>query len=197
MSDIRRGEIFYVRRGGVTCGNEQHADRPAVVVSNNRNNEFGGTVEVVYMTTQPKTDLPTHVTVRSTGKISTVLCEQVHSVSTDRLTKYIGQCSESEMDNIDIALMISLQLDRNLKTSKKFDEIIEKQQDEIKGLREQLASAKEDAAKWQNEQRRRKNLSEPDIMTTSEGLIRMETERNTYKALYEQLVGRLVNGGEK
>ena len=82
MDDIRRGEIFYIARGGATNGSEQFADRPAVVVSNDENNKHSGVIEVVYMTTQPKTDLPTHVTVRSTGRLSTVLCEQVSSVST-------------------------------------------------------------------------------------------------------------------
>ena len=65
MDDIRRGEIFYIARGGATNGSEQFADRPAVVVSNDENNKHSGVIEVVYMTTQPKTDLPTHVTVRS------------------------------------------------------------------------------------------------------------------------------------
>ena len=87
MNDIKRGEMFYISRGGASYnGSEQHSDRPAVVVSNNKNNENSNVVEIVYMTTQPKTDLPTHVTVRSTGRISTVLCEQVYSVSTERVT---------------------------------------------------------------------------------------------------------------
>lgn len=202
MSDIRRGEIFYISRGGVTShGNEQFADRPAVVVSNDKNNENSGVIEVVYMTTQPKTDLPTHVTVRSTGRISTVLCEQVYSVAVERVGTYIGQCSDAEMQNIDIALMISLQLDGNTKTSKKYTETIAKQEEEIKGLREQLESAKEDAAKWQNCKRQQEKTEEvdkqeqPRLMTVSEGLIRAEIERDTYKALYEQLFNRLVNGG--
>ena len=85
MNDIKRGEMFYISRGGASYnGSEQHSDRPAVVVSNNKNNENSNVVEIVYMTTQPKTDLPTHVTIRSTGRISTVLCEQVYSVSTER-----------------------------------------------------------------------------------------------------------------
>lgn len=204
MSEIRRGEIFYISRGGVTShGNEQYADRPAVVVSNDKNNENSGVIEVVYMTTQPKTDLPTHVTVRSTGRISTVLCEQVYSVAVERVGAYIGQCSDAEMQNIDIALMISLQLDGNTKTSKKYTETIAKQEEEIKGLREQLASAKEDAAKWQNyqwQQEKQEAAVKPEQMQTasvtqSEALIRAETERDTYKALYEQLFNKLVNGG--
>lgn len=118
MNDIKRGEMFYISRGEASYnGSEQHADRPAVVVSNNKNNENSNVVEVVYMTTQPKTDLPTHVTIRSTGRISTVLCEQVYSVSTERIGTYIGEATDKEMENIDIALMISLQLDNGIKTA--------------------------------------------------------------------------------
>lgn len=51
MNDIKRGEMFYISRGGASYnGSEQHADRPAVVVSNNKNNENSNVVEVVYMT---------------------------------------------------------------------------------------------------------------------------------------------------
>ena len=136
MNDIKRGEMFYISRGGASYnGSEQHSDRPAVVVSNNKCNENSNVVEIVYMTTQPKTDLPTHVTVRSTGRISTVLCEQVYSVSTERVGTYIGECTDKEMENIDIALMISLQLDGNMKTSKKYNETIKEQQEEIDSLK--------------------------------------------------------------
>lgn len=188
MSDIKRGEIFYISRGGAySQGSEQHSDRPAVVVSNDKNNENSNVVEIVYMTTQPKTDLPTHVTVRSTGRISTVLCEQVYSVSIDRVGTYIGQCSDNEMENIDIALMISLQLDGNMKTSKKYNETIQKQQEEIEFYRNKIQAMEQE--------QREKEEKQPEIMTTSEGLIRAAVERDTYKAMYENLLEKLVNGG--
>lgn len=171
MNDIKRGEMFYISRGGASYnGSEQHADRPAVVVSNNKNNENSNVVEVVYMTTQPKTDLPTHVTIRSTGRISTVLCEQVYSVSTERIGTYIGEATDKEMENIDIALMISLQLDNGIKTAKEYYKTIKEQQEEIDSLK--IAN-----------------------MTQTEDTIRLQTERDTYKTMYEQLLNRLVNGG--
>lgn len=146
MNDIKRGEIFYISRRGVTTGSEQFSDRPAVVVSNDRNNENSNTVEVVYLTTQPKTDMPTHCTIRSTGRISTVLCEQVHTVSVERVGKYIGQCTDVEMKNIDIALMISLSLDTNTKTSKQYNETIERQQETIERLKVEIESMKKEKA---------------------------------------------------
>ncbi len=188
MDNIKRGEMFYISRGGVSYnGSEQHSDRPAVVVSNDKNNENSNVVEVVYMTTQPKTDLPTHVTVRSTGRPSTVLCEQVYSVSTERIGTYIGECSDKEMENIDIALMISLQLDGNMKTSKKYNETIKEQQEEIDLYRKKIQAMQEALKEKENEK--------PEITASSEETIRLRTERDTYKTMYEQLLNRLVNGG--
>lgn len=170
------------------------------MVSNNKNNENSNVVEIVYMTTQPKTDLPTHVTVRSTGRVSTVLCEQVYSVSTERVGTYIGECSDKEMENIDIALMISLQLDGGIKTTKKYNETIKEQQEEIDRLKaeieqmekdhdERIEQIEQDAAVYVEENKKIVN------MTSSEDTIRLQTERDTYKTMYEQLLNKLVNGG--
>lgn len=109
MDNYQRGDIYYVEPY-YSVGSEQRSGRPAIIVSNNRNNESSPTVEVVYMTTQPKKDLPTHVTVHGTGKESTALCEQVHTVDLQRLTSYCGVCSKMEMQQIDVALMVSLDL---------------------------------------------------------------------------------------
>lgn len=107
--DVKRGEIYYISRGGYNTGSEQ-ADRPGVIVSNDKNNKNSQTLEVVYLTTQPKNELPTHCTIRSTGRVSTVLCEQIHTVAVERIGKYIGVCTAQEMQNIDIGLMISIGL---------------------------------------------------------------------------------------
>lgn len=172
--------------GGVTSGSEQFADRPAVVVSNDENNKHSGVIEVVYMTTQPKTDLPTHVTVRSTGRISTVLCEQVSSVSVDRVNNYIGQVSEQEMKNIDIALMISLQLNGSGKTSKQYNETIQKQQEEIDSLKKEIERMQQEAAVYVEENRK------TETMASSEDIIRLQTQRDTYKELYENLLVKVM-----
>lgn len=200
MSDIRQGEIFYIARGGASCGSEQYADRPAVVVSNDENNKHSGIIEVAYLTTQPKTELPTHVTIRSTGRVLTVLCEQVTSVSVERVNNYIGQVSEQEMKNIDIALMISLQLDGDSKSHKQYNETIKKQQEEIDSLKreiemlqqecdDRIAEIEQDAAVYVEENRK------VDTSRQSEDIIKVQTERDTFKALYEQLFERLLTMG--
>lgn len=106
---IKRGDIWYIDRG-TNSGSEQRAGRPAVVVSNDKNNQFSPTIEVVYLTTQPKKDLPTHVLITNGGRESTVLCEQVTTVAVERLTTYRGQVSEEEMRAIEEAILVSLDL---------------------------------------------------------------------------------------
>ncbi len=180
------------QEGGATSGSEQFADRPAVVVSNDENNKHSGVIEVAYLTTAPKTDLPTHVIIRSTGRTSTVLCEQVTSVSVDRVNNYIGQVSEQEMKNIDIALMISLAIGEDTKSSKAYREERMRQQEEIERLKAENETLKAEKAECGAN-------TEPheQVMTSSDAIVKLETERDTYKALYEQLFERLLNGGSR
>lgn len=70
--EIKRGDIWYVSKDNYT-GCEQAAGRPAIIVSNEKNNACAETVEVVYLTTQPKKDLPTHVLIRSSERESSVI----------------------------------------------------------------------------------------------------------------------------
>lgn len=108
---FRRGDIYYVNKAGVTTGSEQMPGRPAIIVSNDMCNTYSSTIEVVYLTTQPKSDLPTHVTIRSTPRQSTALCEQIYSVDVSRIGEFVAVCSHKEMQSIDTALVISLGID--------------------------------------------------------------------------------------
>lgn len=113
MSIIKRGEIYYIDKSvnSTEYGSEQQAGRPAIVVSNEKNNENSSVFEVVYLTTQQNQNLSTHVVIKSAKRISIALCEQITSVSEDRFGDYIGKCSEIEMQQIDAALAISLSID--------------------------------------------------------------------------------------
>lgn len=105
---IRRGEIYYIDSGYMTTGSEQRAGRPAIVVSNDMNNEFSSTIQVVYLTTQPKTDLPTHVLISSIKRESIALCEQITAVAVERIGDYCGEVTGSEMAKIESAMLASL-----------------------------------------------------------------------------------------
>ena len=108
---MKRGEIYFIKSNHNEIGSEQRADRPAVIVSNDKNNEHSETVEIVYLTTKPKTDLPTHVLTRSALSPSTILCESVCTVSKKRVKEWIGTLTDSEMKSVDASLAISLGLD--------------------------------------------------------------------------------------
>jgi len=105
---IKRGDIYYIRDTRQSTGSEQRADRPAVIISNNENNVHSTVYEVVYMTTQPKTDLPTHFITTSALRPSTVLCEQISSVYEDRIGEWIGTLTPEEMKALDQCLKVSI-----------------------------------------------------------------------------------------
>ena len=214
--EINRGEIFYIRRGGATTGSEIHPERPAVVISNKENNENSDIVEIVYMTLKPKKDLPTHVKIKATGKLSTVLCEQVSTVSTERLGEFVGKCTDAEMKDIDVALMISLQLDDIVMQVKRDKETIEMQRKELTDLRKELANKEAKIRKMEENQYLHTvgldagtGTYEIDVATKGatgviagmrhvpkdNRLVKAEAERATYKGMYEQLISRLVKGG--
>lgn len=107
--NIERGDIYYIQPY-FSSGSEQQGGRPAVIVSNEANNQFSPTVEVVYLTTQPKSDLPTHVTIRSAPRESIALCEQISTVALERIGTYAGHVTDAELMNLEIAMMISLDI---------------------------------------------------------------------------------------
>ena len=106
---IKRGEIYLADLSPVV-GSEQRGGRPGIVVSNNANNAHSNTIEVVYLTTQPKKMLPTHTAITATGRDSVALCEQINTVDKSRVGLYIGELSAREMAAVEEAITASLAL---------------------------------------------------------------------------------------
>lgn len=104
---MKRGEVYYIQHRH-TVGSEVAKGRPAIIVSNDALNATSDVIEVVFLTTKPKKELPTHVTINATGIPSTALCEQVNSVSKALVGDYFGRCSVEEMREINSALRRSL-----------------------------------------------------------------------------------------
>lgn len=172
---MKRGEIYYIEKPQAfrETGSEQRSGRPAIIVSNDKCNETSDVVEVVYLTTQPKNDLPTHIDIRSTDRGSIALCEQITSVSIDRIGDYVTTCSDYEMVMVDAALAISLGLN--------FDKPEKK-----------AASAKAVVSETTPKQQSGDTSNGEDRKKQEAEIIRLTTERDTYKALYEQLFERMV-----
>lgn len=130
FTEPKRGEIYYIIPDDIkeTVGSEQcNHDRPGIIVSNNVGNKHSSIVQVVYITTAPKKNIPTHVEIYTTKKPSTALCEQICTVSKHRLRKYVNQCSSREMKDIDNALLISLGIGSNVEPEfyEKYDKVFE------------------------------------------------------------------------
>ena len=107
--EIHRGDVFYIEKRNDTVGHEQWSGRPAIIVSCDEINRGNSTVEIVYMTSQPKTENPLHVPIFAMGRQSTALCEQIWSISVERLQSK-GENIGDQMKKIDRALLESLGL---------------------------------------------------------------------------------------
>lgn len=178
---VYRGEIWFVEYRGGIKGSEQDSGRPAIIVSNDKGNEFSNTVEIVYLTSADKKPLPTHVDVMCRVP-STALCEQIHSVSKERLMNYTRTLTKEEMQAIDRALMISLGLT------------------EVAGMTEIVsdcpAECYEEKEALQNQIRKLETenqiLKRKAPETDARDIIRLEAERDLYKKQAEDYLERLL-----
>lgn len=112
-NNISRGDIFYVTDNPERpeTGAEIWANRPALIVSNDVFNNTSNVVQIVYLSTSAKKKPnPTHIFVKSGAKTAIALCEQIHTVDMSRLTDYIGHATIEEMNDIDGALLFTLQI---------------------------------------------------------------------------------------
>lgn len=103
---IKRGDIFKIDLGKGD-GSVQGGLRYCVVVSNNAGNIHAPTVIVVPITSQQKTSIPTHVEFHL-FKPSIILCEQIFTVSKERLVEHVRFAGKNTMQKVDEALAISL-----------------------------------------------------------------------------------------
>lgn len=109
-SNVKRGDIYYVKYNGDTVGSEQRSGRPAIIVGNDIGNEHSDNVEIVYLTTKDKPPMPTHVRIDSASQPSTALCESVSTISKERLGSFCGTITETEQRELDRALLVSFGL---------------------------------------------------------------------------------------
>lgn len=179
---MKRGEIYYIESNYKEVGNEMKAGRPAVIVSNDKNNEHSNVVEIAYLTTQSKKDLPTHVFTRNAPAPSTILCENIYSVSKQRIGQQVGKLSESEIHALDAALAISLGLD--ICTAPVMREPTE---EELTQLFEEMKKSKLEAQPVTDK-------TGTVCVETDKELIKLEAERDLYQQLYNELLGRFTKG---
>ena len=112
---VKRGDIFYADLSPV-IGSEQGGIRPVISMQNDIGNRYSPTVIVAAITSQiNKAKLPTHVEISSEeyglNRDSVVLLEQIRTLDKRRLKEKIGHMTDSDMEKVNKALLISLSLD--------------------------------------------------------------------------------------
>lgn len=174
MMDIRRGDIFYISGGKTYAGygKQSECGRPAIIVSNDLMNKTADYVEVVYLTTQEKKDLPTHCEIICKQK-STAMCETIYTVNKDRIGDYVKSLTSAEIAALNECLMNSIGLSYMVDFAEPIDRDYADLQDEIDTLRSQNSKLKADLEKH----------SDSSVVV----------ERDLYKRLYEQLLDKAVS----
>lgn len=108
MNDVRRGDIYYISNAKCYFTDPAlEAGRPGVIVSSDKLNEHSTVVEVVYLTTKEKRDMPTHKEVLCRVP-STAICENICTISKDRLGTFVRTCTDKEMEVLNEGLLASL-----------------------------------------------------------------------------------------
>ena len=104
-----RGQVWWQKPTTIKQPGIQNDGRPVIIISNNTCNRFSPAITVVPLTTADKKPLPTHVKMlMEDGKISTVLCEQLRTISTDLLEDYVGTLDDVKLTEIEGATLIAL-----------------------------------------------------------------------------------------
>ena len=112
--NYRRGDIYLVDLGK-NIGSEQGGCRPVLAIQNNVGNHYGPTLIVAPITSRfwKKSNQPTHSVLMGVPNLtspSVVLTEQIITIDKTRVMKYLGKVSDEQMNNIDKAIMVSLNL---------------------------------------------------------------------------------------
>jgi len=109
---IKRGELYFADLSPVV-GSEQGGIRPILIVQNDTGNKYSPTIIAAAVTSKlNKAKLPTHIELSASefglSKDSVILLEQIRTLDKRRLKEKIGSLSDSQMQKVNVALLISL-----------------------------------------------------------------------------------------
>ena len=114
LQDIKRGQIVMLDLPTVS-GSVQNGLRPWVIISNNKANKFSPNVIAVPLTSKNKKDMPTHYAlqpskVNGLKVTSTILAEQILTVSKNAIKRVIGVVEDQYIDNVNRIIKESISL---------------------------------------------------------------------------------------
>jgi len=106
---MKRGEVWWINFDP-SVGDEIRKKRPAVIVSNNAANQFLNRVQVVPLTSSVGKLYPSETYVMFRGKTAKAMADQLATVSKKRLISSAGSVPKIEMEGVERAIMIQLDL---------------------------------------------------------------------------------------
>jgi len=118
---IMRGDIYWIEFDSLI------GKRPALIIQNNIGNEYAPTVIVATITSTPSgKSYPTDVLLPNgtlSRKNSRILTATITTVDKDDLGQYITSLSDEIMEDVDLALLVSLGLEKHTKMSEDSSDI--------------------------------------------------------------------------
>ena len=94
----------------MVIGGEVHKERPAIIVSNDASNKHLNRVQIVPLTTSVDRLYPSEAFVAVRGKKHKAMADQLTTVSKARLKNRIGRLSETDMQAVEQAIKVQLEL---------------------------------------------------------------------------------------
>lgn len=105
--EIKRGDIFFANIPPTT-ENVQFGIRPILVISNDKANYFSPVITYCPISKKGKRSMKTHVEIEL-EQTSYILCEQIMTISTKNLFRFVCNLDDKKMTDVDKALDIQLQ----------------------------------------------------------------------------------------
>jgi len=113
MDFPKKGEIWFVSLEPVV-GHEIGKTRPALVISNDRNNLFAETVTVLPITSKTEKIYPFEVFLPSEEthlpKDSKVKCNQIRTIDKKRFINFVSTLLSEKLEKVEMALLIHLDI---------------------------------------------------------------------------------------